>query len=358
MPLAAFVSLTLTYRLEKATRRFLVLIAPALEALASSCAWPCMPIVASLWIQKAKRWNDYFLFSASSTVFHHNRDAVVQLLKCCFTSTLGLDSASVYNNSGVSALLGNGLGGTSPVSPGILYFKVYRYIEDNSFLTEEILSTLMLSVRDIASSECELPKRGVKKVNKTKHGRKHGLVSSLARSMARVKHAALLGASLVWISGGQKLVQSLIMETLPSWFLTAQEGGEPGVVVGMLRGHVLAFFVMLSGAFAWGIDQCSPPPKRRAKVLGLHLEFLASTLEKNTSLRCHFTTWRTYVSGFVSLMVNCAPVWVREVDVILLKRLSRELRRLNEPELALRLLELGGIGVMGAAAEMIIELEQ
>jgi hypothetical protein len=50
-------------------------------------------------------------------------------------------------------------------------------------------------------------------------------------------------------------------------------------------------------------------------------------------------------------------MWVREVDVELLKRLSKGLRLLNEDELALRLLEIGGIGVMDAAAETIVKFE-
>ena len=306
------------------------------------------------------------MFSASGTVFHRNRDAVVQLLRSCFTSTLGLGSTCLHNNGGVGALLGHGhsfgsnskiFDGISPVAPGVLYLKVYRSIGDIRFLTQEIVSILMQSVRDIASSE--LPNGDAKKLKKTKDGITHGQVS-LARSMARVKHAALLGASLVWIAGGVKLVQSFIKETLPSWFLSANilelDGEESGAVVAMLRGYALAYFVMLSGAFAWGIDH-SPVSKRRGRVLGLHLEFLASVLDKKIPLRCQHATWRAYVSGFLSLIVSCTPLWVREIDVDILKRLSRGLRRLNEHELALRLLENGGVGVMGAAAEMIVAFE-
>jgi hypothetical protein len=364
LPLAAFVSLSLTYKLEKGKERFLVLIGPALTAVASGCPWPCMPILTSLWIQKVKRWSDYFLFGASGTVFHHNKDAVVQLLKSCFASTLGLGSTCMSNNGGVGALLGHGLasqvaGGISPVAPGILYLRVYRSIGDIMFLNKEIMSILMLSVRDITSSE--LPKGNARKqLKKFKYGMKCGEVS-FVRYMARVKHAALLGASLVWISGGQKLVQSLIRDTVPSWFLSAdmfeKDGGESGALVAMLSGYALAFFVMLSVAFAWGIDHCSVLPNQRAEVICLHLEFLTSALERNTSLRCHHATWRAYVSGFVSLVVGCTPMWVREVDVELLKRLSKGLRLLNEDELALRLLEIGGIGVMGAAAETIVKFE-
>ncbi|KAI4301291.1 hypothetical protein L6164_034583 [Bauhinia variegata] len=361
LPLAALLSLTITYRLDKASEPYLVLVGPALNALASGCLWPCMPIVASLWGQKVKRWSDFFFFSASGTVFHNNRDAVVQLLKSCFTSALGLGSACIYSNGGVGALLGHGFGshfsgGISPVAPGILFLKVHRYVRDVMFLTEEIVSLLMLSVRDITSSG--FPKGEVEKLKKTRYGMRYGQFS-LAASMKRVKHAALLGASLVWISGGSSLAQSLIKETLPSWFLSAhgspEEGEEPGGVVAMLRGYALAYFAVLSGTFAWGVDSSSPVSKRRAKILGSHLEFLASALDGKISLRCDSATWRAYVSGFVSLMVGCTPLWVSEVDVDMLKRLSKGLRQLNEQDLALRLLEIGGIGVMGSAAEMIIE---
>ncbi|XP_027358349.1 mediator of RNA polymerase II transcription subunit 33B-like [Abrus precatorius] len=359
LPLAAFLSLTITYKLDKSYERFLVLVGPSLIALASGCPWPCMPIVGSLWAQKVKRWSDFFVFSASGTVFHHSRDAVVQLLKSCFTSTLGLGSACIYNNGGVGALLGHGFGshccgGITPVAPGILYLRVYRSIRDVMFLTEEIVSLLMLSVRDIANGG--LPKGEMEKLKKTKYGMRYGQVS-LAASMTRVKHAAILGASFLWISGGSGLVQSLITETLPSWFLSAQgleqEVGESGVVVAMLRGYALACFAVLSGTFAWGIDSSSPASKRRPKVLGIHLEFLANALDGKISLRCDCATWCAYVSGVMSLMVSCTPLWIQELDVGMLKRVSNGLRQLNEEDLALRLLEIRGTSVMGEVAEMI-----
>ncbi|XP_061337359.1 mediator of RNA polymerase II transcription subunit 33B-like [Gastrolobium bilobum] len=359
LPLAAFLSLTITYKLDKSSERFLVLVGPSLIALSSGCPWPCMPIVGSLWAQKVKRWGDFFVFSASGTVFHHSRDAVVQLLRSCFTSTLGLGSACIYNKGGVGALLGHGFGshffgGISPVAPGILYLRVYRSIRDVMFLTEEIVSLLMLSVRDIVSGG--LPKGELEKLKKTKYGMRYGQVS-LAASMTRVKHAALLGASFLWISGGSNLVQSLITETLPSWFLSAQglepEVGESGVVVAMLRGYALACFAVLSGTFAWGIDSSSPASKRRPKVLGIHLEFLANALDGKISLRCDCATWLAYVSGIMSLMVSCTPLWIEELDVAMLKRVSKGLRHLNEEDLALRLLEIRGASVMGEVAEMI-----
>ncbi|KAG5251978.1 mediator of RNA polymerase II transcription [Salix suchowensis] len=362
LPLAALVSLTITYKLDKMSERFLTLVGPALNALAAGCPWPCLPIIVSLWAQKVKRWSDYLVFSASRTVFHHNSDAVVQLLKSCFTSTLGLSPPHISSNGGVGALLGHGFGshfsgGITPVAPGILYLRVHRSVRDVIFMTEEILSLLMHSVRDIASSV--LTRGAMEKLKKSKYGMRYGQVS-LAAAMTRVKLAASLGSSLVWITGGLNLVQSLINETLPSWFISVhgleQEGGESGGMVAMLRGYALAYFALFCGTFAWGVDSESAASKKRPTVLKAHLEFLASALEGKISLGCDWATAWAYTSGFVCLMVACTPKWVLEVDVDILKRVSKGLRQWNEEELAVALLGLGGVGTMGAAAELVIEM--
>ncbi|KAL9363916.1 hypothetical protein Peur_041789 [Populus x canadensis] len=357
LPLAAFVSLTITYKIDKASERFLNLAGPALESLAAGCPWPCMPIVASLWTQKAKRWFDFLVFSASRTVFLHNNDAVFQLLKSCFSATLGPNAAAISSNGGVGALLGHGFGshfsgGISPVAPGILYLRVYRSIRDIVSLMEDIISLMMLSVREIACTG--LPRERLEKLKRSKNGLRCGQFS-LTAAMTRVKLAASLGASLIWLSGGLGLVQALFKETLPSWFIAVhrseQEEGSKGMVA-MLGGYALAFFSVHCGALAWGVDSSS---KRRPKVLGVHMEFLASALDGKISLGCDCTTWRAYVSGFVSLMVGCTPSWVLEVDADVLKRLSKGLRQWNEKDLALALLETGGVETMGEAAELIIE---
>ncbi|KAK4762707.1 hypothetical protein SAY86_008475 [Trapa natans] len=365
LPLAALVSLTITYKLDKASERFLILIGPALNSLAAGCPWPSMPIVSSLWAQKVKRWGDFLIFRASQTIFHHNSDAVVHLLRRCFLSALGLNSSQISTNGGVGALLGHGLGshfsgGISSAAPGILYLRVHRYVRDAMFMTEVIVSLLMQSVSQIAGSG--LPKERIERLRKTKYGMRYGQVS-LAAAITRVKLAASLGASLVWISGGVYLIHSLIKETLPSWFISAhkmeqEEGGEVrvGGMVAMLGGYCLAYFTLLCGMLAWGVDSASSASKRRPKVLGLHLEFLASALDGKISLGCDPATWRAYVSGYVSLMVACAPTWVLEVDVDVLKRLSNGLRHWNEEELAVALLGQGGIKAMSSAAELIVEI--
>ncbi|KAA3475020.1 mediator of RNA polymerase II transcription subunit 33B-like isoform X1 [Gossypium australe] len=362
LPLAALVSLTITYKLDKASERFIVLIGPALSSLAESCPWPCMPIIASLWAQKVKRWSDFLVFSASRTVFHHNIDAVVQLLRSCFTSIPGLSPSTIYSNGGVGALLGHGFGshfsgGMSAVAPGILYLRVHRSVRNIMFMTEEIVSLLMSSVRDIANSG--LFGENLEKLKKAKFGLRYRQVS-LGAATTRVRLAASLGASLVWLSGGLSLVQLLIQETLPSWFLSAhtpdQDGGEPGGLVAMLSGYALAYFVVLCGTLAWGVDSSSPTSKRRSKVLGAHLEFLASAIDGKISLGCEYATWHAYVTGFVSLMVGCTKKWVLDVNVDVLRRLSNGLRQWNEEELAIALLGLGGAEATASAAELIIEI--
>jgi len=358
LPLAAFVSLTITYKLDKASERFFNLAGPALENLAASCPWPSMAIVAALWTQKVKRWSDFLVFSASRTVFHHNNDAVVQLLRSCFAATLGMSSTSVCSCGGVASLLGHGYcpGGFSPVAPGILYLRIFRCIKDCSILAEDILCLLMLSVKDIA--ETTVPRQRSDKLKKTKYGMRHGQVS-LSAAMTQVKVAASLGATLIWLSGGTALVQSLLQEMLPSWFLTVQnldQGGTSGGMVYKLGGHALAYLAVSSGMFAWGIDP-TPVSRRRERVTLSHLEFLASALDGKISLGCDPSLWRAYVAGFLGLVVECTPCWVQEVELKVLKRLSSGLRQWGEEELAVALLRRAGPEAMGTAAELILSSE-
>jgi len=339
------------------------LAGPALESLAASCPWPSMPIVAALWTQKVKRWSDFLIFSASGTVFHHNDDAVVQLLWSCFSATLGLSATSLSSNGGVGSLLGHGFGshfcgGLSPVAPGILYLRIYRCINDTVLLTEEIISLLMNSVKEIA--ERAILKERAKK---TKHGMKYGQVS-LDAAMTQVKVAAAVGATFVWLSGGTGLVQALIHEILPSWFLSGneldqEEGGGclQGGFVYSLLGRGLAYFLVFCGMFAWGIDS-TPVSKRRPRIIEAHMEFLASAFDGKISLGCDWALWKAYVSCLLGLMVECAPSWVVEVDLAVLKRLSKGLRQQNENELAFALLRKGGVGVMGSAAELLLAREK
>lgn len=359
LPLAAFVSLTITYKLDKASQRFLDLAGPALESLAAGCPWPCMPIVASLWTQKAKRWSDFLIFSASRTVFLHSNDAVVQLLRSCFRATIGLNSSCcVSSNGGIGPLLGHGFGshctgGISPVAPGILYLRFYRSIRDIMFLKDEIITLLMQTVEDIACGGTES-----QNLKTSKHRMKHGHVS-VAEALTKVKVAASLAASVICLTGGLGLMQSLFKETLPSWFMSIHQPKQEdsNKILPMLRGYALAYLAAFCGVFSWGIDSSSSASKRRPKILGCHLTFMASALEGKISLGCDSATWRAYVSGFLSLMVKCTVNWITELDTELVKRLSMGLRCLNEKKLSVALLEVGGVHTMGSAAEWIIASE-
>ncbi|KAL9227872.1 hypothetical protein vseg_003513 [Gypsophila vaccaria] len=362
LPLAALLSLTITYKIDKANERFLNLVGRSVIVLSAGCPWPCMPILSSLWAQKAKRWTDFLIFSASRTVFSRNNDAVFQLLKSCFSSVLGLNASPKCRNGGVGALLGHGLGshftnGMGPVAPGIYFLRVYAFIRNMNLVTEGILSLLVMSVKDIASGG--LSSYTMDKLKKCKFGMRYGQVS-LASALSRVKLAATVGASFVWVSGGVNLVQTLLKETLPSWFISSRisgHSGGPGDVVATLSGYGLAYFAVLCGLLSWGVEPLtlsSSSSKLRAKVLSTHFEFMATALEGKISLGCDWATWRAYVQGFLGLVVRCTPGWLLDVDVAVLKNLSRGLRRWNEEELAIALLGVSGFRAMGAAAELII----
>lgn len=358
LPLAAFVSLTLTY---KTGEHFLNLAGPALLSLSASCPWPCMAIVASLWTQKAKRWSDYLAFCASRAVFLQNRNAVFKLIQSCFTASLGLNASPISSNGGVGVLLGHGLKyllcSGSPCAPGTLFLHVKQDIKETLLIAEEIVSLMMHSVRKIACGV--LPRESSEKLKTTKNIIRSRHIS-LAAALIRVKLAASLGASLVWLCGGLGLVHSLFKEILASWLTSAHssemEGRSEGMD-GMLKGYALAHFSFLCGAFAWGCDSSRTESKWRQKFLGSHMQFIARALDGKISLGCGWVTWRTYVLRYLSLIMDSAPTWVLETDVDVVKRVSRGLRQWNEGELALALLGIRGPTTMGAAAELIIENE-
>ncbi|KAJ6765340.1 hypothetical protein OIU79_021527 [Salix purpurea] len=111
----------------------------------------------------------------------------------------------------------------------------------------------------------------------------------------------------------------------------------------------------MSGSASWGIG--STPPAwamaRRARVVGVHMDFLVRVLEGNISLGCHPATWKAYVSCVVGLVVSFAPAWIQVVKLETLRKLASGLRGWHESELALSLLERGGVAAMGSVAELL-----
>ena len=119
----------------------------------------------------------------------------------------------------------------------------------------------------------------------------------------------------------------MIKETLPSWFLSihglGQEGGESRGKVAMVGGYALAYIAVLCGTFAWGMDSSSPASRRRPKILGAHLEFLASAPDGKISLG-----------------------WLR-TNVDVLKRLSKGLfKAVERGRISFGLLGIGGLGAI------------
>lgn len=359
LPLAALVSLTITFKMGKNSEFLNGIAGSALETAAAGSPWPSTPIVAALWAQKVRRWHDFIVFNSARTVFMQNKCAVSQLLRSCFASALGSTNTIMPRlavHGGVGALLGHGFsshsspGGMSPVAPGILYLRIYRSMYDTMFITEEILSLMVGTVRDLvaAGMNGECSGQSLKTAQRLKS---HHL--SLANALARVKQASSLGASLLCLTGGLGLVQMLYQETLPTWFLSGN-GTKPKTTesASALEGYTLAHFSFLCGACAWGID-ASSFSKRRAKVVGIHMDFMARALDGKISLGCEHATWRAYTLGFLAMVVNCAPNWISEVNLETLKRLATRLRWWHEPELAIALLERGGPRAMSAAAELV-----
>ncbi|KAG9151092.1 hypothetical protein Leryth_002669 [Lithospermum erythrorhizon] len=300
-------------------------------------------------------WSDFLVFSASRTVFLHNND-----MPCSSEWKLPLNATLLWVEHFLNLNPWSVLGAPSGAAAldhifGILYIQVHGQTKlDIMFLREEIISLLLQSVSDLLNAGAFRGRLDTRKIpSRLKNHR-----VSLPTGMTEVKLAASLGASLVWISGGSGLVQSLIKETLPSWFISCHRPEQEGTtdrLLPMLKGVALAYLAVLCGAFAWGIDSSSSASKRRSNIVSPHMDFLASAMEGKISLGCDPATWCAYVTGFLSLIVRCTPSWVLEVDEKLLERLSKGLRQWNEKELAVNLLGLGGVGAMGSAARLIID---
>ncbi|KAF8041799.1 hypothetical protein BT93_A0407 [Corymbia citriodora subsp. variegata] len=349
LPMAALVSLTITFKLDKSLEYILAVAGPAMENCASCCPWPSMPIIGSLWAQKVRRWHNFIVVSCSRSVFRQNKEALAQLVRSCFTSFLGpLDDLNhLLTKPCLNGLLGNkisALGVPPSIAPGFLYLRCCRSIQDKQYLSDTIIRLVVEYGSKLATRCAE-----------TSSARLKSGQASLSLAAARIKEVALLGASLLCSAGGTHLAQELFRETIPTWLLTIREErhGDRGFTSHMFEGYALAYFVFLTGAFACGIRVRAPPFafSRRSQIIGAHMDFLAGVLEGSMFLGCGPVTWKAYISCLVGLVVSFAPVWVREVKPETLSRLARGLWAWRECELALSLLERGGFATMGPLSE-------
>lgn len=361
LPLAALVSLTITFKLDKLTELVLGVAGPALQSAGGHCPWPCMPVVAALWAQKVRRWHDYIVFAATHTIVRQDKNAFVQLLRCCFAVTRGTRNSSISKltgHGGVGALLGHGNwlhagpGGRHPVPPGILYLRVCPSLHDIIFVPGEILAVLLSSVRELGAVGNEAG------VSSIKNGsRLRCLNPSLATTVAKMTQVSSLAASLLSVCGGMTLTQLLYTETLPTWFLSNHMSKDTSAgfksSTALLEGYAIAYFAVLSGVLAWGITNSKEHSSRR-RAVGSHMRFLATALDGRISLECDPSTWKAYILGFVALIVACTPNWILDVKVETLKKMAVGLRRWHEHDLAAALLEYGGAAAMNTAGELAL----
>ncbi|XP_059641819.1 mediator of RNA polymerase II transcription subunit 33A-like isoform X2 [Cornus florida] len=351
LPMAALVSLTITFKLDKSLEYIHAVAGPALENCASGCPWPSMPIVGSLWAQKCRRWHDFIVVSCCRSIFRQNKEAVAQLLRSCFISFLGslnLSNPPSTSQSGVTGLLGSFVSARvvyPRVAPGFLYLRSCRTIHNVQCVNDVIVEFVAKSTRELAARWASADSPRLKSTQ-----------ASLAVAVARAKEAATLGASLLCVTGGLQLVRELYQDTIPTWLLSAREEkpGEVSAVSRILEGYSMAYLVLLSGALVWGVGTKQPfwAFSRRSHVVSVHMDFVAGVLDGNISLNCDPATWKAYVSCLVGLIVSFAPTWIQELKQETLRKLVNGLRGWHECELALSLLERGGAAAMGSVAEL------
>ncbi|KAF5953411.1 hypothetical protein HYC85_006267 [Camellia sinensis] len=346
LPMAALVSLTITFKLDKSLEYIHAVAGPALENCASGCPWPSMPIISSLWSQKVRRWHDFIVVSCSRSVFRQNQKAVAQLLRSCFTSFLGslhLSASPLTNPNGVNGLLGSFIsapGLCTRVAPGFLFLRSCRTIHHVQHVNHVIVELVANSAQELAARWASTDSNPLKSSR-----------ASLAVAIDRAKEVATLGASLFWC-------RNYIRRLSRCGYSPARDtkhGDGANAVSRILEGYSMAYLLVMSGACIWGVGD-KPPSwafSKRLRVVGVHMDFVAGVLDGNISLGCDLTTWKAYVSCLVGLVVSFAPVWIREVKHETLRKLATGLRGWHECELALSLLERGGVATMGSVAELV-----
>ncbi|XP_025695905.1 mediator of RNA polymerase II transcription subunit 33A isoform X1 [Arachis hypogaea] len=359
LPMAVLVSLSITFKLDKNLEYMHSITGAALENCASGCPLPSMPIIGSLWAQKVRRWHNFIVVSCARSVFRHNKVSVAQLLRSCFSSFLGtlcISNSKLTAECRMNGLMGSTFSahGSYPyVAPGFLFIRSCRNIHNVRYLTDVIVDLVTQYSNELAGTRASAASR-IKSSEPS---------PSLSLAMQSTKEVAMLGASLLCAAGGILLVQELYKETIPTWLLSRDvKHNNDSVVCHILEGYAMAYLLILSGSLIWGVGAKLPSWtfSRRNRTVGVHLDFLAEVMERKISLSCHPVTWKTYVSSLVGFMITYAPAWIREVKVETLRKLAHGLCRWHKHELALSLLQRGGVAAMGALAELVnlVEFEQ
>ncbi|KAL5197425.1 hypothetical protein ABZP36_000937 [Zizania latifolia] len=354
LPMAALVSLTITFKLDKNLEYIHAIIGQAIENCAGGTSWPSMPIIGALWTQKVRRWHDFIVLSCLRSPFAGDKDAVAQLIQSCFSSFLRSSSSGsdFTANRGVSALMGDSITGHGlqlPMAPGFIYLRTCRTFHDTYFVSEVILKQVIEWADKLANGwSSSAPPH-------LKSGR-----TPLSGAACMAHQVAMLGGGLLCVAGGPLLVQVLYEETLPTLLLSAREHGlkNPGPVSSTLQGYAMANMLFFCGSLLWGEERTSVMKlsflSRRPRVVGTHMDFIAAVLDGQILLGCDHGTWKAYVSRFVFLVVKFVPSWLRDIKLDTLKKIAAGLRSWNEHDLALSLLERGGPQAISTVVEILL----
>ncbi|KAJ4779046.1 Mediator of RNA polymerase II transcription subunit 33A [Rhynchospora pubera] len=353
LPLAAFLSLSITFKLDKKSEYISSIIGRTLGNYLLNCPWPIMLTICALWIQKARMWHDFIVLLGARSHFTNDKDAVRQLLSSCFKSFL--DAGSMVSNfttssNGVVDLLGESVCDRLALRPGILFLSTCHLFRGSPRYFSDMICKLV--VEWTCKLADEWTSGGPKQL---KFGQ-----TSLAATICAVRRVAILGASLLCMAGRSSLVQYLFEETAPTFLLSTDEerSKQTSWISSMLVGYVISYLLFFSAAIVWGVQAGTGPDKFRGSdmspyAIKNHLSFIAKATEGNIALRCDPALWKAHVSSFVGLIVRLAPSWVPSTKLDALKNISSSLRRCHEHDLALSLLELGGISAIEAALESL-----
>ncbi|XP_015694771.2 mediator of RNA polymerase II transcription subunit 33A-like [Oryza brachyantha] len=355
LPMAALVSLTITFKLDKSLEYIHAISGQALENCTGGSSWPSMPIIGALWTQKVRRWHDFIVLSCLRSPFGRDKDAVAQLIQSCFSSFLlsSCGGSDFTANRGVGALMGDSITGQGlqlPMAPGFIYLRSCRTFQDTYFVSEVILKQVIEWADKLANGFSSIGPPQLKS------GR-----TPLSSAACMAHQVAMLGGGLLCVAGGPLLVQVLYEETLPTLLLSARDESmkDPGPVSSTLQGYAMANMLFFCGSLLWGAERTSPMLKlsflsRRPRVVGTHMDFMAGVLDGHILLGCDHGTWKAYVSRFVFLVVKFVPSWLRDIKLDTLKKIASGLRSWNEHDLALALLERGGPQAISTVVETLL----